>query len=213
MSIIKNLTSNLTHESLITSGLTVVEEVAVQEALLFTSESYNEKTGTAFPEVGFNTRQMDGLVLNPYGAVVQNLVFQSKDSTERAANASGLEIPAFHMQGWPAGSPATGNWCCLLYLDRVGSTQANNQNPISTAQHFDSITVTPNGHAAVTFQYSDFTVKSISVVDEDLNSSIDPALRLIVVVPNGPITTETQMTAFNNALLSGPASLTVNGAG
>lgn len=186
---------------------------AVQEALLFTSESQNEKDDASFDEVGFNTRHMDGTRSDPYGAVVQNLVFQSKDSTERAANSSGLEIPAFHMQDWPTGSPSTGNYCCILYLDRVSSTQANNQNPIQTAQHFDSITVTPNGHAAVTFQYSDFTVKSIGVVDEDPSASTDAALKLVVVVPNGPITTRTQMTAFNTALLSGQASLTVNGTG
>ena len=192
-------------------ALLLPTDPAVQEALLFTSGSYNEKTDGSANEVGFNTRQMDGTTLAPYGSIVQNLTFQSKDATERFVHPNGLEIVAFHTQAW-SGSISSGQNVMLLYVDRIGSTQATDINPIFNVVHFDSITVTPLGHAPVTFIESDFTKTNAVIVDEDPAAVTDKALRYSLSVPNGPITTISQMTAFNNALLSGQASLTVNGA-
>ena len=180
--------------------------------LEFTSESYNEKADASVNEVGFNTRQKDGAVLAPYGSIVQNLTFQSKDATERFVHPNGLEIVAFHTQAW-SGSISNGQYVMLLYVDRVGSTLATDINPIFNVVHFDSITVTPLGHAPVTFIESDFTKSNGRVVDQDATATTDTALKYEMFVPSGPITTISQMTAFNNALLSGQASLTVNGAG
>lgn len=207
---IYNILESLLGDTL--GALLLPTDPAVQEALLFTSESYNEKDDLSVDEVGFNTRQMDGTTLNPYGAVVQNLTFQSKDATERFVHPNGLEIVAFHTQAW-GGSISNGQLGMNLYVDRVGSTSATDINPIFNAVHFDSITVTPNGHAPVTFIESDFTKTNASVVDQDPQAVTDRALRYELFVPDGPITTRTQMTAFNTALLSGQASLTVNGTG
>lgn len=207
---IYNILESLLGDTL--GALLLPTDPAVQEALLFTSGSYNEKPDASVNEVGFNTRQKDGTTLAPYGSIVQNLTFQSKDATERFVHPNGLEIVAFHTQAW-AGSISNGQNVMLLYVDRVGSTQATDINPIFNVVHFDSITVTPLGHAPVTFIESDFTKTNAVVVDEDPTAVTDKALRYSLVVPDGPITTISQMTAFNTALLSGQASLTVNGAG